>query len=388
MNLFRRLYSFNDDVDFRKGWKVAFVISALFLVVGVFSISTRGLELGIDFRGGTSWQFLAKGTSTSTVRSALESVGADDARIQTLNSGSDARLRIEVGDNVKPETAAKAMAKATGKSEATITANQSEVGPSWGSNVSKSALRALIVFFIAVAIYISWQLEWRMAVGAIVAVLHDVFLSVAVYAIFRFQVTPGTVIAFLTILGYSLYDTIVVYDKVKENQGRMTLGGDMTYTDMMNLSLNQTFMRSINTTLSAVLPVAAILFIGAGLLGAVTLEEFGLALFVGLILGAYSSVFIASPIVAFLKEREPRNTQIRKNVLARRAGAADATAKTSAAADADGEVGDDRGENDRSDGEAASAGSQSTKTAQATKTITSPYSDKHPPRPRKKGKKR
>ncbi len=385
MSLLRRLYSFDDDVDFRIGWRVAFVISAILLVLGGFSLGFRGLELGIDFRGGTAWQFPAAGTSTDTVRSALESVGAGDARIQTLNQGADATIRVEVGTDVAAPKAVAAMAKATGKSASVISANQSEVGPSWGANVSRSALRALVVFFIAIALYISWQLEWRMAVSAIIAVLHDVFLSVAVYAIFRFEVTPGTVIAFLTILGYSLYDTIVVYDKVKDNEGRLTLQGDMTYTDMMNLSLNQTFMRSINTTLAAVLPVAAILFIGAGLMGAVTLEEFGLALFVGLILGAYSSVFIAAPIVCWLKEREPRNTQIRENVLARRAKTVDPVTDRPARGQAAGE--------DETPGDAdtlESVGSKSPASTASPRPVrpTSPYSDKHPPRPRKQGKKR
>jgi preprotein translocase subunit SecF len=385
VSLLRRLYSFEDDVDFRVGWRVAFVLSAILLVLGGFSLGLRGLELGIDFRGGTAWQFPAAGTNTDTVRDALKTVDAGDARIQTLNQGSDATIRVEVGTGVDAPKAVAAMAEATGKPPATISANQSEVGPSWGANVSKSALRALIVFFIAIAIYISWQLEWRMALSAIIAVLHDLFLSVAVYAIFRFEVTPGTVIAFLTILGYSLYDTIVVYDKVKDNERHMTLQGDMTYTDMMNLSLNQTFMRSINTTLSAVLPVASILFIGAGVLGAVTLEEFGLALFVGLILGAYSSVFIAAPIVAWLKEREPRNTQIRENVLARRAKAVDPVNDRPATGGTGQPGGTDAG-----DGSLESVGSGPSSAAPAARATapTSPYSDKHPPRPRKQGKKR
>jgi len=384
VNLFRRLYSFDDDVDFRIGWRVAFIVSAILLVLGGFSLGLRGLELGIDFRGGTAWQFPAAGTNTDTVRNALETVGAGDARIQTLNQGSDATIRVEVGTDVAAPKAVAAMAKATGKSPSVISANQSEVGPSWGANVSRSALRALIVFFIAIAIYISWQLEWRMAVSAIIAVLHDVFLSVAVYAIFRFEVTPGTVIAFLTILGYSLYDTIVVYDKVKDNEGRLTLQGDMTYTDMMNLSLNQTFMRSINTTLAAVLPVAAVLFIGAGVMGAVTLEEFGLALFVGLILGAYSSVFIAAPIVCWLKEREPRNTQIRENVLVRRAKAVDpVTDRPSRGAVA----ATDESPDDIETLEAVGSETPAS-TSPRPGRPTSPYSDKHPPRPRKQGKKR
>lgn len=381
MNFLKRLYSFDADIDFRKGWRIAFVISALLIVLGFVSLSTQGLVLGIDFKGGTAWQFPANNTSVKDIRDALTAVGGGDATIQTLTSGSTVSLRVEAGTKVNVDKAAVAMAKASNQSIDTINANRNEVGPSWGRDVSQKALRALIVFFIAVAIYISWQLEWRMAVGAILAVLHDLFISVAVYAIFQFEITPGTVIAFLTILGYSLYDTIVVYDKVRDNQSRLSPSGDMTYTDMMNLSLNQTFMRSINTTLSAVLPVIAILFVGSGLLGAVTLEEFGLALLVGLIAGAYSSVFIASPIVAWLKEKEPRNRQIRERVLARRAEAAGSpivkgpSDTTESVSDGD-------------DSEQSTTVKVAQKTDANGKTIMSPYSSKHPPRPRKQGKKR
>jgi preprotein translocase subunit SecF len=169
---------------------------------------------------------------------------------------------------------------------------------------------------IAIFIYVWIRLEWKFALSAIVAVVHDIIVAVGVYSIFQFEVTPGTVIAFLTILGYSLYDTIVVYDKIRENASRVTSNGRMTYTDMCNLSVNQTFMRSINTTLSAVIPVLSILIIGAWGMGAVTLEEFGLALLVGLISGAYSSVFIAAPLTAWIKEREPKYTAIRERLSA------------------------------------------------------------------------
>lgn len=381
MNFLRRLYSFDDDIDFRKGWRVAFVLSGLLFVIGLYSLISSGLSLGIDFKGGTSWQFPAAGTSTEEVRDALRPLGAGDARIQVLSQGSDARIRVQVGTDVDPPKAVAAMAEATGKPTTEFTANQSEVGPSWGQDVSRKAIRALIVFFLAVAAYISWRLEWRMAVGGIIAVLHDLFLSVAVYAIFGWEVTPGTVIAFLTILGYSLYDTIVVYDKVHANETRLTLHGNMTYTDMMNLSLNQTFVRSLNTTFATVLPVLSILLVGAGIMGAVTLEEFGRALLVGLIFGAYSSVFIASPIVAALKEREPRNIQIRENVLARRAEA-NGTAVVAGAVTDDGVA----------DGAVATApdaeGSRVRVTGSPRTAVSGPYSDKHPPRPRKKGKKR
>jgi len=154
-------------------------------------------------------------------------------------------------------------------------------------------------------LFIAWRLEWRMALAAIVAMLHDVLISVGVYSLFRFEVTPATVVAFLTILGFSLYDTIVVFDKVKDNAEHY-LGSRLSYGDVVNISMNQVLMRSINTTIAAVLPVLSLLVLGAGILGAVTLKEFSLALLVGLITGSYSSIFIASPLLGILKEREPR----------------------------------------------------------------------------------
>jgi preprotein translocase subunit SecF len=204
---------------------------------------------------------------------------------------------------------------------------------------------------------------------------------VGVYAIFKIEVTPATVVAFLTILGYSLYDTIVVYDKMRDNQSKVTPNGNYTYTDMVNLSLNQTIVRSLNTTISALLPVMSILVIGAWIMGAVTLEEFGLALLVGLFVGAYSSIFIAAPIVVALKEREPRNKAIRERLEAKRAGLA-APLAAAGAATGDGEP----VEGPAGAAQPVSAGAR-TATATATRADT-PYSANHPPRPRKKGKKR
>jgi preprotein translocase subunit SecF len=407
MRFLRKLYTFDDDLDFRKGWRIAIVLSLLFILVSIGFLASRGLQLGIDFKGGTSFQFPANGTSVQTVRNALEPLGEGDAQIQTLSGGGSTgeELRIEVrAQSGTPDGAAKVTKTAEVLSTATknpldvINQNKSEVSPSWGHDVSDKALRALILFFIAIAIYITIRLEWKFAVGAIVSVLHDIVVSVGAYAIFRFEVTPGTVIAFLTILGYSLYDTIVVYDKLKANQAKVTPNGDMTYTDMMNLSLNQTFMRSLNTTLSAVLPVLAILFIGAGLLGAVTLEEFGLALLIGLISGAYSSVFIASPIVAWLKEREPRNTAIRERLERERGGrgrrAAVVTESGESELETEGEEAAEAVDSDTLVKQTASS-ERAPRDAVARASsnggaprASSPYSPNHPPRPRKKGKKR
>jgi len=190
------------------------------------------------------------------------------------------------------------------------------VGPTWGDRVSRKALQALIVFFIVIALYLSVRFEWRMALAAIMAVVHDIIITAGVYAITGFEVSPATVVAFLTILGFSLYDTVVVFDKVKENEAHLgSVRGD-TYSMMVNRSLNQVLMRSLNTSFVAVLPVLSLLLVGRFALGAVGLQDFALALFVGLLTGAYSSIFVATPIVAWLKEREPKYRAVRERAVA------------------------------------------------------------------------
>jgi preprotein translocase subunit SecF len=318
MGFFRRLYSFDDNIDFKKGWRVGAILSVVLCLTSIGFLFGRGLNLGIDFRGGIAWQFPANGASVSTVTHAVDGAGASNPQVQRVGSGD---MRVEVppakSDAAKTGYESKitaAIAKVTHQPASTVDQNLNEVGPTWGSDVSAKAIKALVIFLIAIFLYVWIRLEWKFALSAIVAVIHDVILSVGVYSVFKFEVTPGTVIAFLTILGYSLYDTIVVYDKIRENQSKVTPNGRLSYTDMTNLSVNQTFMRSINTTLSAVIPVLSILIIGAWVMGAVTLEEFGLALLVGLISGAYSSVFIAAPLTAWIKEREPRYAAIRARV--------------------------------------------------------------------------
>jgi preprotein translocase subunit SecF len=190
------------------------------------------------------------------------------------------------------------------------------VGPTWGDKVSSKALTALLVFFLVIALYLSFRFEWRMALAAIVAVVHDIIITVGVYAVTGFEVTPATVVAFLTILGFSLYDTVVVFDKVRDNQARLgTVRGD-TYSLMVNRSLNQVLMRSINTSIVALLPVASLLFVGTYVFGGLALRDFALALFIGLLTGAYSSIFVATPVLARLKEREPKYRSLRERAAA------------------------------------------------------------------------
>jgi preprotein translocase subunit SecF len=180
--------------------------------------------------------------------------------------------------------------------------NVNVVSASWGSDITNKAVRALVIFLIVVAIFISFRFEWRMAAAAILAMIHDVVISVGLYSLFGFVVTPATVIAFLTILGYSLYDTIVVFDRVKENETRFA-GVRVGYGDVINVSMNQVLMRSANTSISSILPVISLLFVGSGVLGASTLSEFAIALLIGMLTGTYSSVFVAAPTLASLKIR-------------------------------------------------------------------------------------
>ncbi|MCU1449354.1 MAG: protein translocase subunit secF [Acidimicrobiales bacterium] len=308
-SLRHRLYHGETAFDFIGRRRLFFIISAVVIAAGIFSLVTQGLNLGIDFKGGTSWTVKAKNASVSNVRDALRPLGLGEATIQT--AGSDT-LKVEakhLGQSKQDEVTA-AIAKATHTAPAQVSVN--EVGPSWGKAVTNKARTALIAFFIAISIYISFRFEWKMAIAAIVAVIHDILITVGVYSISRFEVTPATVVAFLTILGYSLYDTIVVFDRIEENTRGLSASGRMTYAETVNLSMNQVLMRSLNTSLVAILPVASVLGIGAYVLGATALQDFGLALLVGLITGAYSSIFIASPVLVWLKEREPRYAAIRQ----------------------------------------------------------------------------
>ncbi len=205
-------------------------------------------------------------------------------------------------------TAALAKVASVKESEVSIV----DVGPTWGDQVSRKALTALVFFFVLIALYLTFRFEWKMALAAIIAVVHDIIITVGVYAVTGFEVTPATVVAFLTILGFSLYDTVVVFDKIRENTPSLGSERGDTYSAMVNRSMNQVLMRSINTSFVALLPVASLLVVGSGILGAATLKDFALALFVGLLVGAYSSIFVATPILAWLKEREPRNVALRE----------------------------------------------------------------------------
>ena len=301
------------------------LLSGSVILIAVVSLAVGGLNLGIDFTGGLSYTVTVKGPTptVNAVRDVLRPVGESDAQISLqLNRATGVH-------SIVVQTPSVSSAKRTQIESALARygpeAGIVDVSPTWGSTVTTKAAEALALFFILIAVYLTIRFEWRMALAAILAVIHDILVTTGVYAVTGFQVVPATVIAFLTILGFSLYDTVVVFDKVIENTPHVGTDGAETYSRMVNRSLNQVLMRSLNTSFVAVLPVASLVFVGSGLFGASSLKDFALALFVGLATGAYSSIFVATPILARLKEREPRYRAIRERPEARgpRAGAPD-----------------------------------------------------------------
>jgi preprotein translocase subunit SecF len=322
----RRIYYGETNLDFVGRRRTWFAFSAILVIAGAISLGTRGLDLGIEFVGGTSWTVQSKTLTVTAAQSAAASAGLSGADVTVLgNNGTHSRTVEVEAKLAKGEssgtTQAKADAIANALARAAHTTNEKvsiqTVGPSWGGQITHKAVVALIVFFILIAIYISIFFEWRMALAAIIAVLHDIMVTVGIYSLTGLLVTPDTVVAFLTILGYSLYDTIVVFDRVRDNLRHLSVRDRVTVSDIVNLSMNQTLARSINTSLVAIMPILAVLILGAEVLGATTLQYFGLALLVGLTTGAYSSLFIASPLVAMLKEREQRFRIIRERIAQR-----------------------------------------------------------------------
>jgi preprotein translocase subunit SecF len=309
-----RLYHGETHIDFIGRTKVWFGLSAIFLVIGLGSLATRGLNLGIDFEGGAIFQIPSGTMTVDQARDVVSGFGLGGAKIQevTSESGRSISVQTDTLDSAKSTQVRDALAAKAGVPADQV--NRDEVGPSWGKEISQKARNALIVFLIVITLYITLRFEFKMAVPTLAALVHDVLVTVGVYSLSGLEVTPATVVALLTILGYSIYDGIVVFDKVNENTRLVSATNGVTYGDMVNLSLNQTLMRSLNTSIAAVIPIMSLLVIGSLMLGAKTLEEFGLALLIGLISGAYSSIFIASPLLAIMKEREPRYRDIRRRI--------------------------------------------------------------------------
>ncbi len=339
-----RLVESQTAIDFVGRQKVGIALSLVVLVATVVSLFTQGLNLGIDFEGGVSWDVPAAQFTVSDAEQVLDDsgIGTEGARLQERTSESGKTIKIDVGTQTQDvvESTRAALAEKAGVPIDDINVNL--VSSSWGSEITKKAVRALVIFLVIVAVFISFRFEWRMAAAAILAMIHDVAIAVGIYSIFQFIVTPPTVIAFLTILGYSLYDTIVVFDRIRENETRFaTL--KPPYADVVNVSMNQVLMRSLNTSFSSIVPVVSLLVIGAGIMGQSTLAEFALALLVGMVTGAYSSIFVAAPLLRLLKRSDsnwkarniPRavGETLREMVIGGSVGSRRARARTVAAAD-------------------------------------------------------
>jgi preprotein translocase SecF subunit len=419
----KRLYHGETNANIVGRWKLWFALSAAVILLGVAALVNNGLNLGIDFTGGTVWEVPAGKAEVTDIQDAMAELGYDDVQVQevTQNTGSGNKrfVRVEAEATAEPAKASKdalssvdkdlrglrddvppdargaidgvreqllgvdgpfqkavpapidalraeieslpGTVKSTKGTKAKVTASRQAatrmrasvdelsrleasqrtrlgqsvskelarvtgspvsqvavdtVGPSWGRQISEKARNALIVFLLAITLYITLRFEFRMAMATLAALLHDLIIVIGLYAVFGFPVTPATVIALLTILGFSIYDGIVVFDRVDENTSLVGKKSRLTYSEMANLSLNQVLMRSLNTSITALLPILSVLVIGSFVLGATTLEEFGLALFLGLLSGAYSSIFIATPLLAILKEREPKYREVRARITA------------------------------------------------------------------------
>ena len=289
-----------------------FTISGVVIALSLIGLVFRGLNWSIDFEGGAQLQYtFTTAVTVQDVSGVLSDNGHSDSEVQIANGNtivirtSTLTADADGGDALLDE-----LAKQAGVSRAEI--SQQDVGPTWGREISKKALTGLIAVLLAISLYISLRFEWKMALGAMIALVHDVVITAGIYALTGRQVTPATVIAILTILGFSLYDTVVIYDKIKENTETSAMVARLGYDGTVNYSLNQVLMRSVNTSLVVLLPILSLLFFGGE-----TLKDFAFAMFIGVTTGAYSSIFIAAPVLTIFKGREDRYRQMEARRLAR-----------------------------------------------------------------------
>jgi preprotein translocase subunit SecF len=310
------LYTGKRSIDFVGRQKTWYALSGVLIVLALVGIFARGLNFGIEFRGGSEYRISGVSDTSSyedRAQTAISQAGIPGNIVPTVIGGNTVRVQTEAAGD-KNDAAKAQLAQAFGVGANNVSA--SLIGPSWGQSVSTKAIQALIVFLILVALVMAAYFRtWKMAVAGLVALLHDLIITVGIYSLFGFEITPSSMIGFLTILGYSLYDTVVVFDKVRENTAEAFLTRRMTYTQAANLAVNQTLVRSINTTVVALLPIAAILVVGFTLLGPGTLLDLSLALFVGIAVGAYSSIFIATPLLVDLRRGEPAVRELDKAAL-------------------------------------------------------------------------
>jgi preprotein translocase subunit SecF len=315
-----QLYSGERSFNFVARRKTWYIIGAVAVILALLlPVARGGFNFGIEFRGGS--EFRLTNSQELPHQLAVDVIAdiAPGSQVNVTDVGlADIRIQTEQLEDVESERARVALAAAYGLEDSAVAS--SFIGPNWGADVTNQALMGLFVFLILVSLLIAvYFRSWKMSVAAVLALAHDLILTAGIYAAVGFEVTPAAVIGFLTILAYSLYDTVVVFDKVRENTLEVEYSETRTFGEMVNLAVNQTLIRSINTSVVAVLPVASILFVGSLLLGAGTLRDIALALFVGTIVGTYSSIFLAAPIYAHLRESEPTLKKAADKVFASRA---------------------------------------------------------------------
>ncbi len=298
-------------IERRRLW---FALSGIVIVLSLLGIFVRHFNLSIDFEGGQeiTYTFVTPVTADD-VQSTLRAEGVNDAEVQIVN-GTSVSIRGQslAANTTEADTLLDDLATQAGIDRTDI--SSTDVGPTWGQEISRKALIGLVVVLAGITLYITFRFEWKMAVGAMVALAHDILITAGVYALTGREVTPETVIAILTILGFSLYDTVVIYDKIKENTESTALVSRYGYAGVVNMSMNQVFMRSVNTSLVVLMPILSLLLIGGS-----TLKDFAFAMFIGVLTGTYSSIFVAAPVLAVLKEREPRYRQLQERTAAREA---------------------------------------------------------------------
>lgn len=324
-NIGAQLHRGEVSYDFIGKRKIWFIVSIVLMVVSLGALFVKGLALGIEFKGGVEYQAKVQvtGNTVTDVTEAVKSTNAKDLGDPVVTTIGQDQVRVQTKPLSQDDITKVRAAIAEEVGVAPDQVSNSQIGASWGSQIANKAILALIVFLVAVfgVIWIYFR-EPKASMAAIIALLHDVLITVGVYALIGFDVTPATVIGVLTILGYSLYDTVVVFDKIRENTRGITGSNRYTYSDATNLAVNQTIVRSVNTTLIALMPVGSILVVGTVVLGTGPLKDLSLALFVGIAVGAYSSVFVAPALLAMFKEREPGMQALHRRVTAKRAQAA------------------------------------------------------------------
>jgi preprotein translocase subunit SecF len=315
MNLWQRLNRGETKVDFVGKRRLWFRLSVGAIAITIIALVLRGgLNLGIEFEGGVSVTGPnPAGATVEDFRTVTDEVGIDDAVIQLVNDGDGFRVQTVALDPALETDLLDGIARVSGNERTDLSIDA--VGPSFGALILRQSLVALIVFLVAVTLFMTWRLELKMALAGLVALIHDLALTTGVYALTGFEVTPATIVALLTILGYSLYDTVVVFEKIREMEGQY--GDRLTYSEVVNRSMNLVLSRSLNTSLTSLLTVGSILFVGSFVLGATTLEDFALALFVGLAVSTYSSIFVAAPLLAGWKEKEEAWAHRRRKIEAR-----------------------------------------------------------------------